>query len=101
MVSPTGTMDYLFSAILQHAKNTGYSHFNLGLSGLAGVGETQQDPLIERALYLIYKNINANYNFRGLQSFKEKFNPDWQPRYLIYPAAAFLPQVAIALTQVG
>jgi phosphatidylglycerol lysyltransferase len=99
--SPTGTMDFLFSVIIQYAKNVGYSQFNLGLSGLAGVGETQQDPLIERALHLIYKNVHTSYNFRGLHSFKEKFNPDWQPRYLIYPATAYLPQIAIALAQVS
>lgn len=98
---PGGTMDYLFASLLQSAQQMGYQSFNLGLSGLAGVGETSSDPAIEQALHYIYTRVNTAYNFRGLHSFKEKFAPDWSPRYLIYPNLGSLPVVVLALSDLG
>jgi len=98
---PGGTMDYLFASLLQTAQQMGYQSFNLGLSGLASVGETSNDPAIEQALHYFYTHVNTAYNFRGLHSFKEKFAPEWSPRYLIYPNLASLPVVAVALGDLG
>ena len=41
--------------------------------------------------------INQFYNFQGLHTFKDKFRPRWEPRYLIYAGAASLPDVVVAL----
>ena len=98
---PAGTMDYLFVNLLLEAQKRGYERFNLGLSGLAGVGESKTDPVVERAMHYIYTNVNLAYNFKGLHSFKEKFSPNWQPRYLIYPDLPSLPIIALALNDVG
>jgi phosphatidylglycerol lysyltransferase len=35
------------------------------------------------------------YNFRGLHRYKDKFDPEWEPRYLAVPANIALP-VALA-----
>lgn len=99
--TPPGTMDYLFANLLLDAQRRGYKRFNLGLSGLAHVGESSSDPAIERALHFIYNNVNLSYNFKGLHNFKEKFHPLWQPRYLIYPSLASLPLVATALNELN
>lgn len=96
-----GTMDYLFSEMLQYAKSCGYERFNLGLSGLAGVGNTSADPIIEHAMHYLYENVKTGYNFKGLHHFKDKFNPIWEPRYLVYAYPASLPQLAVALAQVS
>lgn len=98
---PPGTMDYLFAKILLEAQQLHYERFNLGLSGLAGVGESTSDPTMERALHFIYSNVNLAYNFKGLHAFKEKFNPNWSPRYLIYSNLASLPVVAVALNDLS
>lgn len=95
--SESGLMDFLFVSLFRWAREQGFASFNLGLSALSGVGEHSEDPMVERALKFIYQNINRFYNFRGLHSFKEKFHPVWSPRYLIYPGAADLPAVSIAL----
>ncbi|GIV78036.1 MAG: hypothetical protein KatS3mg050_2430 [Litorilinea sp.] len=94
-----GTMDFLFVSLLQWAQGAGYARFNLGMSPLAGVGEESDDPLMERALHFIYENINQFYNFKGLHGFKEKFNPIWSPRYLIYPGPGSLMTIALALNR--
>lgn len=94
-----GTMEFLFVNLFQWARAQGYHSFNLGLSALSGVGEQADDPAIERVMHFVYENVNQFYNFKGLHAFKEKFNPQWSPRYLIYRGAASLAQAWLAVTQ--
>jgi phosphatidylglycerol lysyltransferase len=94
-----GLMDYLFASLLMWAKAQGYTTFNLGLSALSGIGEQSEDPAIERALHYIYEHINQFYNFKGLHRFKEKFQPAWSPRYLVYSGTVNLPLVVLAIMQ--
>jgi phosphatidylglycerol lysyltransferase len=92
-----GLMDFMFVSLFEWAAREGYASFNLGLSALSGVGEHPKDPNIERALHFIYEHVNQFYNFKGLHAFKAKFQPAWQPRYLVYPNAAALPAIALGL----
>jgi phosphatidylglycerol lysyltransferase len=92
-----GQMDFLFVSLFEWAKVQGYVTFNMGLSGLAGMGENPTDPTIERALHYIFEHVNQFYNFKGLHEFKAKYDPIWSPRYLVYPSAISLPAVAVAL----
>ncbi len=92
-----GQMDFLFVSLIEWAKEQGYTTFNMGLSGLAGIGENPSDPAIERALHYVYEHVNQFYNFKGLHEFKAKFDPSWSPRYLVYPNVASLPAVTIAM----
>jgi phosphatidylglycerol lysyltransferase len=92
-----GTMDFLFTMLLQHFKDQGYETFNLGLSALSGVGEKPKSPGLEKALHYLYKHLNQFYNLKGLHAFKEKYKPNWEPRYFIYPRKAALPDVIVAL----
>jgi len=92
-----GHMDFLFVSLIGWAKQQGYATFNMGLSGLAGIGENPTDPAIERVLHYVYEHVNQFYNFKGLHEFKAKFDPTWSPRYLVYPGVASLPAVTIAM----
>ncbi len=92
-----GTMDFLFASMFQHFKEQGYDTFNLGLVVLSGVGEKPQSPRLEKALHYFYEHLNQFYNFKGLHAYKEKFKPQWEPRYFIYPRKAALPEVIVAL----
>jgi phosphatidylglycerol lysyltransferase len=94
-----GTMEFLFVSLFQWAISQGYQGFNLGLSSLYGVGEQSDDPTIERVMHWIYEHVNQFYNFKGLHSFKEKFHPQWSPRYLIYPGVSNLVQAFLAVVQ--
>ena len=94
-----GTMDFLFISLIQWARENKYDTFNLGLSSLAGVGEKRDSPAIEKALHYIYEHVNQFYNFKGLHEFKDKYNPTWSPRYLIYKNDASLPAIALAMIQ--
>jgi len=94
-----GMMEFLFVSLFRWAKVQGYCSFNLGLSPLSGVGERANDPAIERVVHFIYEHVNQFYNFKGLHAFKEKFNPEWSPRYLIYPGVANLTGAWLAVIQ--
>jgi phosphatidylglycerol lysyltransferase len=94
-----GTMEFLFASLFQWAKEHGNDTFNLGLSALSGVGQKPTDPAIEQVMHFVYEHINWFYNFKGLHEFKEKFQPNWSPRYLIYPGAANLAPAWLAVTQ--
>ena len=96
--APEGVMDFLFIRLIEWARDNGFATFNLGFSALSGVGETQ-DPAVERALGLVYEYGNRFYSFKGLYRFKQKFRPEWEPRYLAYPDASALPGVLAALVR--
>jgi phosphatidylglycerol lysyltransferase len=96
-LAESGLMDFLFSSLCEYARGAGYSTFDLGLSSLAGIGQSPDDPGLERALHYIYEHVDQFYNYQGLHAFKDKFNPEWSPRYLIYPGFANLPAVTVAL----
>lgn len=92
-----GTMELLFVTLLRWAKEQGASTISLGLSALSGLGDHSDDLTTERALHYIYENVSRFYNFKGLHAFKEKFRPQWQPRYLVHPGLPSLPLVGSAL----
>ncbi|MEH1809425.1 phosphatidylglycerol lysyltransferase domain-containing protein [Nostoc sp.] len=92
-----GTMDFLFISLLQHFKEGGYDSFNFGLSALAGVGDNPESRRLEKVLHYLYEHLNRFYNFKGLHAYKDKFRPRWEPRYLVYPSLAALPDVVVAL----
>lgn len=94
-----GTMEFLFARLLQYAKENNYLSFSLGLSAIVGIGEKPDDPRVEKALHTLSEFASRYFNFKGLHNFKAKFHPDWQPRYLIYPGAASLPQILSTLLQ--
>ena len=35
------------------------------------------------------------YNFEGLRHYKAKFQPEWEPRYLVAPGGIALPRILL------
>ena len=95
--APHGTMDFLFARIIEWARDEGYAYFNLGMAPLSGVGNTRYARPDERLAGLAYDYGSRLYNYKGLRSFKEKFHPVWQSRYIAYPLYRPLPTLLIDL----
>jgi phosphatidylglycerol lysyltransferase len=93
--TPNGTMDFLFVRLLEWSRDEGYSVFNLGMAPLSSVGETPAALREEKMAHRVYKYGGYWYGFKGLRRYKEKFSPDWEPRYLAYPARISLPLLLI------
>ena len=77
-----GMMDLLFVRIMEYMKAEGYKTLNLGMAPLAGLSTHSKAPLWNHVGERIFRNGERFYNFRGVQAFKSKFDPDWHPRYL-------------------
>ncbi|ODG98856.1 hypothetical protein A4S05_00495 [Nostoc sp. KVJ20] len=56
-----------------------------------------EDRRLEKILHYLYEHLNHFYNFKGLHTYKDKFHPHWEARYLVYPSLAALPDVVVAL----
>lgn len=94
-------IDFLLISLLQWAKDEGYATFNLGFSALMGVDVQPEDPTTPLALAYVIDHVGQFYSFRGLHDFKDKFQPQWLPRYLVFPGLEHLPAVGHALESVG
>jgi phosphatidylglycerol lysyltransferase len=88
-------MDFLITSIMLWGKEAGYRTFNLGMAPLASVGEHRGAHQRERLASLVFRRGEQWYNFQGVRYYKQKFNPDWLPRYMAYEAAWEWP-VALA-----
>jgi len=93
------TMEFLFLSVIDWAKKKKYTTFSLGFSPLSGIGENPDDPVIEKALHYFYENLSGFHFFKGLYTFKDKFHPRWEMRYMIHPGATSLPAIAIGLAR--
>jgi len=91
--APKEVMDALFVHLMLWGKAQGYRWCRLGMAPLSGFASSPVAPLWTRLGSFLYKHAPAAYNFQGLRSFKAKFDPDWQPRYLAYPGGLRLPRV--------
>ena len=91
--APPGLMDYLFVELMQWSKAQGYRWFNLGMAPLSGLQSRRQAPLWNRFGALIFGRGERFYNFQGLHRYKDKFDPEWEPRYLAAPGGIALPVV--------
>jgi phosphatidylglycerol lysyltransferase len=78
-------------------KEQGYGRFNLGMVPLAGLEERALAPLWHRLGAQVFRHGEHFYNFQGLRQFKEHFDPQWSPKYLITPGGFVLPRVLMNL----
>jgi len=96
--APKGVMDYLFIELMLWGRAEGYRWFNLGMAPLAGLEQRPLAPAWHRLASLLYQYGENFYNFEGLRRYKEKFDPEWSPRYLAAPGGIALPRVLVDVT---
>jgi phosphatidylglycerol lysyltransferase len=91
--APPGIMDALFVQVMTWGREQGYEFFNLGVAPLSGIEESPVAPLWSKVGRFVYGHGETFYNFKGLRAYKEKFHPEWEPRYLAYPGGLALPRI--------
>jgi phosphatidylglycerol lysyltransferase len=69
---------------------------SLGLAPLAGL-DPKRGSVPERGLAVLARLIRPAYDVKGLAFFKDKFGPDWEPRYLVVRHPWVLGGAAMAL----
>ena len=81
--APTSTMEYLMTATMVSLKEHGSKSLSLGMAPLSGL---EKRPGVSMWLKLgstVFDRGSRFYRFSGLRQFKDKFKPNWKPRYLI------------------
>lgn len=91
--APSGMMEYLFIELMLWGKEQGYQWFNLGMAPLSGLESRSLAPMWARAGSLLFRHGEHFYHFQGLRQFKEKFGPQWRPKYLACPGGLALPRI--------
>jgi len=96
--APGGTMDYLFAQLMLRGHAEGYRWFNLGMAPLAGLEAHPLAPAWHRVGNFIFRHGEHFYNFEGLRRYKAKFEPVWEPRYLVARGGIALPRVLVDIS---
>ncbi len=83
--APPGTMDFLMVNLMLWARQAGYARFSIGMAPLSGIEDRRLAPAWAKAAAFIFRHGERFYGFRGLRTYKEKFAPGWEPRYIAGP----------------
>ena len=96
--APGGSMDALFTQTMLWGREQGYEWFSLGMAPLAGLESPALAPAWNKLGNVIFRSGEHIYNFEGLRHYKQKFEPEWAPRYLVSKGGIQLPAVLLDTT---
>jgi phosphatidylglycerol lysyltransferase len=91
--APRNVMEALLVHVMLWGRAEGYRRFSLGMAPLSGFEHSSVAPRWQKVGAFVYEHGEAFYGFQGLRAFKEKFAPEWEPRYLACPGGLALPRV--------
>jgi len=91
--APDDVMEYLFIQLMLWGKQQGVRWFSLGIAPLSGLEDRALAPLWNRLGAFMFRHGEHFYNFQGVRTYKEKFDPEWEPRYLVSPGGFALPRI--------
>jgi len=96
--APRSAMDYLFIELMLWGQREGYGWFNLGMAPLSGLESHPLAPAWHRVGNFVFRHGEHFYNFEGLRRYKAKFDPVWEPRYLVARGGIALPRVLVDIS---
>ena len=91
----SGMIEYLFLSLIHLYQEQGAKTLSLGVAPLSGIQPRKSSHLWNRFGALMFRHGGAFYNFEGLRGFKQKFQPNWHPRYVALPVG-ISPMMAMA-----
>ena len=97
--SPPGAMDYLLLELMLWARAQGFASFSLGVAPLAHLEQHPLAPAWQRIGCSIFRHGEHFANFESLRRFMAKFQPHWEPRYLVAPGDVALPQILVDVSK--
>ncbi len=81
--APNWVMEFLFTETILWAKNSGYIYFDIWMAPLWWIISGEWASVWNSFASFIYNNWEKYYNFKWLRSYKEKFSPEWENRYIV------------------
>ena len=96
--APNGIMDYILVEMFKYFKDNGIRYVNLGFAPMSGLDDPHNFP--EKSMKFAYEKIRSFSQFKGQRDYKDKFNPKWNDKFLIYANDYDLLQVPGVLGKV-
>lgn len=91
-----GIIEYLVANTVRELDEQGVRRLSLNFAAFSRLlDDDVQHTRVDRLLRKVVDVLNPYYQIRSLREFNEKFQPEWQPRSLIYADPADLPKVAL------
>jgi phosphatidylglycerol lysyltransferase len=91
-----GTMELLLARSIEYVKSRGYEMVSLGLAPLSDVNK-DGDTFLGSRINFLTERFGTPDKGRSLFSFKKKFQPVWESRFLVYSSTLSLPKIGWAL----
>ena len=96
--APNGIMDYILMEMFKYFKDSGIRFVNLGFAPMSGLDDPHN--FTEKSMKFAYEKIRSFSQFKGQRDYKDKFNPKWNDKFLIYSNDYDLLQVPGVLGKV-
>lgn len=81
---PSIGMHYLLSEVAKKLSSEEVVSLNLGFAPLSRLSELELDRPTKQLLELVRRFGERYYSFRGVEQFKNKFDPVWKPQSLLF-----------------
>ncbi len=94
--TPNGLMEFLVVRAIQLLRAEDVEELSLNFAAFARFMHRPRNPA-ERAVGRLARLANPYFQLESLYRFNAKFQPRWEPRYLVYERARRLPRVGLAV----
>lgn len=94
-----GSMEFLIASAAQQLQAEGARFLSLSGAPLARLDRGERPRALQRVLDFTGQVLEPVYGFRSLFAFKAKFQPTYQPMFMVYPDSAALPRIANAVSR--
>jgi phosphatidylglycerol lysyltransferase len=80
--APNGIMDFVLVELFKYFRSIGIQYVNLGFAPMSGLDDPHNFP--EKSMKFAYEKMRSFSHFKGQREYKQKFQPEWFDKYLIY-----------------
>lgn len=88
---PHSVIDFMIVETMRWGHQHGYHWFNLGMAPFSGKEKNYFSPRWNKLANLLFTYGENLYGYKAVRAYKEKFHPDWEPKYLICSAGLGFP----------
>lgn len=96
---PNGLMESMIAESVRYFKSLDVQQLNLGLAALHDLETQTRTKLSLKAMNILSQQFKHFYNYQSLTTFKQKFHPTWESKYLAHQGDSTFVQAVIALVQ--
>jgi lysylphosphatidylglycerol synthetase-like protein (DUF2156 family) len=96
-------MEFMIGASAMRFKEEGFEFLSLSAAPLANAPDhlagNSDQQVLQKLLDFLGKTLEPYYGFQSLFAFKQKFQPEHHPMYLIFPDTTALAEIGIAVAR--